>query len=342
MDGAPSDLIEECYDRGWTDGLPVVPPTQDRVRAMIADRDPDAPVAILPPSGGLATVEKIAANAVMAGCIPAAMPVVIAAVRAVSDPAFKLDRVLTTASSQAPMLLINGPAARELDLASGFDALGAACRANATIGRALQLVLRNVASLRPGGLPHATLGHPGHLGFCFAENHALSPWPEYHVHRGLPASRSTVTVYPAESPLCIVDMGRTDPNAVLDTIATSTAIPGTYNAFFREELWFVLSPQHATTFAAAGWSREDLRDALYERVRLPAHELRGRGLYGYIDDLMPPHWLDEGDGGDVPLVGDPDRIRIAVAGGDFGGYTAVIFGEGESVTVPIETEGAAA
>jgi hypothetical protein len=302
---------------------------------MLGDRVDEAEreVAVLAPSGGVATLEKIAANAVMAGCEPGHLPVVEAAVKAVSNPAFKLDRVMTTASSQAPMLLVTGPVVDQQGFDGGFDALGSSARANATVGRALQLVLRNVASLRAGGLPHSTLGHPGHRGYCFVENHDLSPWLPYHVDRGLAAKQSAVTLYPAESPLCVVDMGRTNPDQVLRTIVESTTIPGTYNTFFREELWFVLSPQHAQAFAHAGWSREDTRAALYERVRLPAERLRNRGLYGYIDELVPPVWLDSGD--PIPLVDDPDRIRIAVSGGPFGGYTAVIFGEGVSITEPI-------
>jgi hypothetical protein len=332
------DLIEACFERGWTDGLPVVPPTRSRVERMLGDRIDEArqEVAVLAPSGGVATLEKIAANAVMAGCEPGHLPIVEAAVRAVAHPAFKLDRVMTTASSQAPMLLVTGPIVREQAFDGGFDALGSSERANASVGRALQLVLRNVASLRAGGLPHATIGHPGHRGFCFVENHELSPWLPYHEDRGFTAGSSAVTVYPAEAPLCVVDMGRTEPELVLRTIVESATIPGTYNTFFREEFWFVLSPQHAQLFASAGWTRDDLRTALHEQLRLPAERLRERGLYGYIDELVPPVWLEDSD--PIPLVDDPDRIRIAVSGGPFGGYTAVIFGEGVSITRSITTD----
>lgn len=334
------DLVEVCHDLGWTDGLPVVPPTRDRTTRMLGEHAgrADEVVAVLPPGDGPATLGRIAANAVMAGCLPAHLPAVVAAVRAVADPRFKLDRVVTTASSQAPMVLITGPEAAAIGLDGGFDALGSSTRANATIGRALQLVLRNIASSRAGGLPHATLGHPGHRGFCFTENAALSPWEPYHASRGLMSQASAVTVYPAESPLCIVDMGRTDPEEVLRTIIESSLVPGVYNWFFREELWFLMSPQHAVLMAEAGWDRDRVRDALYRGLRLPANRLRGRGLYGYVDASIPPVWLNEASEDGVPIVDAPDRIRIAVTGGAFGGYTAVVFGEGESVTVPIDSD----
>lgn len=342
------DLIEHCYAQGWTDGLPVVPPTRERVDRMLGGwgEARDTVVAVLAPSQGTATLERVAANAVMAGCEPQHLPVVAAAVRAVADPRFKLDRVMTTASSQAPMLLVTGPLAAELGFDGAAEALGSSARANATVGRALQLVLRNVAGLRDGGLPHATLGHAGHRGFCITENHALSPFDPYHVgrqvgsaslpggERTLTAHDSAVTVYPAESPLCIVDMGRTDPDAVLDNLVASMQVPGVYNWFFREDLWVLLSPQHALLFAEAGWTREVLVERLHERLRLPAEQLRGRGLYGYIDGLVPPVWLDEADGAPVSIVDDIARIHVAVCGGAFGGYTAVVFGEGETVTVP--------
>lgn len=344
------DLIEHCFERGWTDGLPVVPPTRERVDRMLGARaaDRDTVIAVLAPSQGAATLERVAANAVMAGCEPHHLPVVAAAVRAVADPHFKLDRVMTTASSQAPMLLVTGPLAASLGLDGGAEALGSSARANATVGRALQLVLRNVAGLRDGGLPHATLGHAGHRGFCITENHELSPFDPYHVgrtvtvepggSRRLSAQESAVTVYPAESPLCIADMGRTDPGEVLANLVESMQVPGVYNWFFREDLWVLLSPQHALLFAEAGWSRETFVERLHAQLRLPADRLRGRGLYGYIDGLIPPVWLDEAHDGQVSIVDDIDRIHVAVCGGAFGGYSAVVFGEGETVTVPFTTD----
>ena len=326
--GEGIDLLEECYRRGWTDGLPVVPPTVDRVNGMLGGRDPDEVVAVLPPSQAVATRRTVAANAVMAGCLPEYLPVVEAAVRAVARPVFNLDRVLTTASSQSPVLLVSGPMARTLDVGGDVEALGSTRRAPATIGRALMLVLSNLASYGTG-VEHATLGNPGRRGFCFAESLSHSPWPEWPRDLGCSAAGSWVSVFPAEPPLVVVDMGRDDPDLLLRTICESVAIPGTYNAFFRQGLWLVLSPQHAHVFARHGWSRADVAGAVAERLTLPADRLRDRGLYGYVDELMPPHWLAADP---VAIVGDINELVVLVAGAEFGGYTAALFGEGHTVS----------
>lgn len=325
------DLQEHCHRAGWTDGLPVVPPTSSRVAAMVGPHDPDEVVAVLQPSGRTATRRLVAANAVMAGCRPGHLAVVEAAVRAVARPAFHLDRVQTTASSQVPMLLVGGPAAERLGFDGGAEALGSSSRANATTGRALSLVLRNVGSL--DGMPHATIGNPGRYSYCLAEHIQASPWPPWHVDHGLDPARSYVTVYPAEPPLVLVDMGHLSPVDILTTIAQGMAIPGTYTAYFRQDVWLVMSPQHAAALHAAGWGRRQVREFLFDRATLPVSRLRGRGLYGYLDDLLPPTWLEGLAAEDpVPVVDRPERIHIAVAGGLFGGYTAVVFGEGETVT----------
>lgn len=338
------DLVERCYERGWTDGLPVVPPTPARVEAMLGERAGcrDEVVAVLPPSGGVATLEKVAANAVMAGCRPAYLPVVEAAIRAVAQPAFNLDRVMTTASSQTPVVLVSGPVAADLGMSGAWEVLGSRSRANATIGRALLLVLRNIASHAVGGLDHATLGHPGKYSFCFTEHPTASPWPPWHVDAGLDPAGSHVAVFPSEAPLCITDMGHDEPEAIVRTIAECLAIPGTYNAYFRQDLWLVLSPQHARTVAGAGWSRADFAGAVFAQARVPVARLEGRGLYGYMDELLPPTWLEGlGPGDLVPIVDDVSRLIVLVAGGDFGGYTAALFGEGVTVTERVRVAGSA-
>jgi hypothetical protein len=333
-----NNLIEHCYRQGWTDGLPVVPPTEARVSQMLGSRSDqrDVVVAVLDPSGSEATLGNIAANAVMAGCLPAYLPIVEAAVRAVADPRFNLDRVMTTASSQTPVLLVSGPVAAAVGMSGSWEALGSPSRANATIGRALLLVLRNIASHAVGGLDHATLGHSGKYSYCLTENLDSSPWGSWHVDRGAAPEESIVAVFPGEAPLCIIDMGHDDADSILRTIAESMAIPGTYNAYFRQDLWLVLSPDHARILAAAGLSRADVAKRLYEHARLPRERLEGRGLYGYIDELLPPTWLDGLAPTDpVAIMDGPDRLTVLVAGGDFGGYSAAIFGEGVTVTAPI-------
>lgn len=327
------DLIEQCYAEGWTDGLPVVPPTRERVDAMLAGRPGDHVVAVLPPSGAEATLEKIAANAVMAGCLPAYFPVVVAAVRAAADRAFGLESVLTTVHSQSPLVLVNGPIVERLGFNTGPNALAAAARPNATVGRAVSLVMRNLAGAREGGLNPKTLGHPGRLSYCLAEGDSV--WPPHHVERGYPPAASTVTLFAADAPLCLAVLNAERPEQVLGTIADALPVAGTYNLAFGGEVLVVFSPEHAAI--CAGLSKAEVRAWLFERGRRPVRSLDGLGvieaanLLGRRERLdNPDHWIGP--------VRDPESIRIVVAGGEVGGYTALIFCSGRSVTVPIEEE----
>jgi hypothetical protein len=332
--------MEACYEAGWTDGLPVVPPTPARVEAMLGERveAADEPIARLAPGYGAATLRTIAANAVMAGCRPAYLPVVEAAVLAVADPAFKLENCVTTVHSQCPLLLVNGPIAERLEMNGGAGVLGGGNRANATIGRALSLCIRNIGRAIPGGLDATTIGHPGKFSYCFTETLA-SPWPHFHADRGFSADTSTVTVYAADAPLCICDYGRSAPEQVMLTIAESVAIPGSYNAFFRQDLWLVMAPEHAEIVAAGGWSKDEVQRFVYEHARLPAGALRERGLYGFADTVVRPEWFDDAGAPDmIPIVDAPERVNIAVAGAPYGGYTAAILGSGTSVTRTVDTE----
>ena len=339
METRASD-IETCHERGWTDGLPVVPPTPELVNAMLASTrdDPASVVCHLPPARGEATLERIAANAVMAGCLPEHLPVLVTALRAAADDTFHLYDILTTVHSMCPLLLVSGPLAREIDMNGGVNALGQGNRANASLGRALSLCFRNIGGARPGGLDPATIGHPGKYSYCYTENSELSPWPELHVERGHAADASTVTLYPADAPLCVAEMGNADPEHILRTVAECAAIPGTYNAFFRGELWLVMSPEHANAIAHAGWSKDDAKQYLFDHARIRAGDLRDRGLYAFADDVLRPPWLDEAEPDDmIPIVETADRVTITVAGGPYGGYTSIVFGElAGSITREIE------
>ena len=218
------------------------------------------------------------------------------------------------------------------------NALGQGNRANASIGRALSLCFQNIGGARPGGLDPATIGHPGKYSYCYTENVELSPWPELHVDRGFAAESSTITLYPGDAPLCVAEMGTATPEHILRTVAECAAIPGTYNAFFRGELWLVVSPEHANVIADAGWTKSDVREYLYEHARIRADELSDRGLYAFADDVMRPPWLDEAAADElIPLVGSADDVTVTVAGGPYGGYTSIVFGEiAGSVTRAIE------
>lgn len=337
------DDVERCYALGWSDGLPVVPPTEARVEAMLGPLGPrrDEVVAVLEPAGGEATLEKIAANAVMAGCLPAYLPVVAAAVQAVARPEFWLELVVTCNEPTVPMLLVNGPIARAIGMNGDAGCLAGGDRANATIGRALSLVLRNVAGARSirerdgDALEGTTIGHPGKISFCFAENVEHSPWPELSVARGFSPEESTVTVFASDGPVTIAEMSRTDPQLVCRTLAESLLAPGTLNSFYREDdIFLIMSPHHATVLARAGWGRAEVQQSLYEQARSPRATLRGRGYDGMMSDLWPASW-HASDIDPVPVVGSPERFAIAVAGLPHCGLTSVCFGFGRSVTQAI-------
>ena len=349
LDGSPAaaldDDIETCFAAGWTDGRPVVPPTRDRVERMLGAWAPrrDEVVAVLAPGQGRATVEKIAANAVMAGCLPEHLSVVVEAVRAVATPRFGLEDVVTTVHSASPMLVVTGPLAEEIGMNGGTNALGQGNRANATIGRALMLCIQNIGMGRPGGLDSTTLGHPGKFGFCFTES-PESPWEPLHVERGFAAADSCVTAYGSDGPFCICDFGRPTPEEFVESLCHSLAMPGSYNAFFRDELWLVMSPEHADHIVRAGWTKADLRRAVWEQARLPAGVLKRRSLYGFADAVAVPDWYDGAEDGDlIPICRRPEDVVVLCAGGPYGGYSAGILGMIGSVTRRIEgPEGAPA
>jgi hypothetical protein len=336
-DVVPDALLEQleaCHEAGWTDGLPVVPPTPERVEALLGDaidRRHEV-VAVLPPAHGEATLERIAACAVMAGCRAEYLPLVLAGVRAMARRRFLLDEVVTTVHAAAPTFIVSGPAAAEAGLHGGAGCLGPGHRANAAIGRALALVVRTIAAGARAELDAATHGHPGKVGLCFTENREHSPWEPLGDWLGGAPGTSWVVAKATDAPLCIADLGHDDAERVLQTIAASVAIPGTYNAFFREELWLVMSPEHAQIIANEGLDRDDVGAYLHAHATVPAGRLRGHGLYGFIDEALRPAWLDDaGDGDPIPIVDAPRRVVIAVAGGPYGGYTAALFGNGGHV-----------
>jgi len=327
------DPIEACVAAGWSDGLPVVPPTRSRVEAMLGGRPGQRVVAVLEPSGAEATLETIAANAVMAGCLPDYFPVVVAAVRAAADPAFHLESVLTTVHSQSPLVLVNGPVVDRLGFATGPNALGGGSRASATVGRAVNLVMRNIAGARSGGLDPKTLGHPGKFSYCVAEGE--SHWPPHHVERGFATETSTVTLFAADAPLCLAVLNAQRPEQILGVIADALPTAGTYTLAFGGEVLLAMSREHAAL--CAGWKKEEVRAFLFERGRRSVRSLEGLGvletaaLLGRREPLTDPDDL-------VGPVRSPDDIPIIVTGGEVGGYTALIFCSGRSVIVPVEEE----
>jgi hypothetical protein len=311
--GAWDEIDAHYQERGWTDGLPIVPPTEARVRAFLAQtpRDPREVVGVLPPRQGEATIDKIAANAVMAGCRPEYFPVVLAAIEALADPLFNLDSVQATTHPVATLLVVNGPIARAIGLQAGYNAFGQGFRANVTIGRAVRLVLMNVGGGLPGSGDRATQGSPAKIAYCVAENEAESPWEPLHVEAGLPAGTSTVTVFGCEGPHNIQDHYSNTALGVLLTVAGAMGQAGSNNLLGRGWPLLSLGPEHAATIAKEGYTKQKVKEFLFEHARYPlarlGREYRQQQIerWGVVDapDTM------------VPIVRRPEDLSVIVAGG---------------------------
>lgn len=255
--GDSEDEHEAAFEREWSDGLPVVPPTPLRVYRMLAGttRDPAEILGAMPPDYQPCTVEKVAVNAVMAGCRPEYMPVLLAAVEAVLDDAFCLHGVIATTMFIGPIVIVNGPARRALGMNSGINALGQGNRANSTIGRALQLTIRNVGGGKPGGIDRATLGNPGKVGFCFAEDEEGSCWEPLSVERGVPPGKSAVTLYAGYGVQGIVDQVSRTPESLTASFAAGLNAMYHPKSFPGPDAFLVMAPDHQRVYREAGWSK---------------------------------------------------------------------------------------
>lgn len=324
------------YRRGWTDGLPIVPPTPERVGKMLqyTDYEPSDVIATIPPKYGEATIEKIAINAVMAGCIPPYLPVIIAAVLAMSEEKFNLYGVQATTHLCAPLLIANGPIARELNFNCSYNAFGQGWRSNATIGRAIRLILLNIGGGIPGVLDRATLGQPGKYSYCIAENEEQNPWEPLHVERGFKREESTVTVVGAEGPHNINDHISIKGSNILSIVAGTIAPLGSNNTYAFGEPLLVLGPEHTAIIANDGFSKKDVKQFLYEQARNPISKLKLGGMYGMGSW---PKWVQtQDDSAMIPIVREPGDFMVVVAGGP-GRHSVCIptFGITRSVTKPI-------
>ena len=300
-----------------TDGLPIVPPTADRVAAMLDGRDRDRSLGPMPPLWRTATLEKLAINAVMAGCEPSYFPIVVAAVDAMLDPAFNLYGVQATTHPVAPLVVVNGPYGRSIGVQGGQGCFGPGYRANATIGRAVRLILMNVGGAWPGRGDMATQGSPAKFSYCIAENEDASPWAPMR-------EGDTVTVYGGEPPHNVNDHVATTAAGVLTTIAdTAITLGSNVGAYFTQaQLMIVLGPEHAKTVAGDGLSREDVQRYIYENARLPLGLLKLGGMYGMHDW---PAWMNAITDANArpPRVPSPDDVFVLVAGGS-GKHSAVV------------------
>ncbi|MBI5967472.1 MAG: hypothetical protein HY882_06425 [Deltaproteobacteria bacterium] len=304
------------YARGWTDGLPIVPPTEERVARMLqhTDRDPEEVVALVPPRWGKATVKKIATNAVMAGCLPSYLPVILTATEAMSEESFNLFGVQATTNPAAPLMVVNGPIAKELEINSGYNVFGQGWRSNATMGRAIRLILTNIGGGTPGVGDRSTLGQPGKYSYCIAENEGQSPWDPLHVEKGFPKDSSTVTMVGAAGPHNIISSGSSRAEEVLSTIAGAMTAAGNNNLFMGTEAFLVLSPEHAGLMANAGFSKAEIRKFIFDRARVPAEKF-SEGNMEIIRKWRPEAVIEEGGKTWVLVAEKPENICIVVAGG---------------------------
>ena len=318
--GDAEDAIEACYERGWSDGLPLVPPTPQRVLRMLAGttRSADELIGLIPPDLAPCTVEKVAINAVMAGCKPEYLPLVLAAVEAALIEEFGMHGVLCTTMFAGPVVVINGPRGRAVGVNSGVNALGQGHRANATIGRALQLVIRNVGGGRPGEIDRSTLGTPGKYTFCFAENED-SVWAPLSVERGFAPGASTVTLFAGEGVQGIVDQKSRTPESLARSFAASLRTVDNAKLAMAGDALLVVSPEHSRVFIDAGWSKARLREELEKLLLLDGDEMVAGA--GGIAEGLPATFA----GKPVPKF-RPGGLIIVRAGGNAGLFSAVIAG----------------
>src|SRR2546421_8049913 len=305
---AAAGAIDLCLETGCPAGLPVAPPTEAAVRAMLdaARLAPDAQIAYIRDRATAVTAEKVAINAVMAGCKPEYMPVVVAAVEGIGDPRWGYHGPGTSTGGAAVLVIINGPITRELDINAGDNLFGPGWRANLTIGRALRLVMRNVCGSLPGLLDRGTLGHPGKLSYVIAENEAESPWTPLHVERGFRPDQSTVTVMAAEGPHQFYNQLSPDAEGVLTTLAESMKHSG--GAGRQPQYVVTLAGEHMRTIAGSGWGKKEIRQFLFENTKNTiAHLKRTNRIPGAIQP---------GDDTKLrPIAAEPDDILILTAGG---------------------------
>jgi len=319
--GENDDPAEVCYLRGWTDGLPVTPPTDVRVMRMLkgTSRRPDEIIGRIPPYLAECTVEKVAINAVMAGCIPDYMPVLLAALEAALEPVFTLHGVLATTYFSSPIIIVNGPVAKRIGMNSGMNALGQGNRANATIGRALNLVVQNVGGGRPGEADRATLGAPSKYALCFAEDESDPDWEPLSVARGFPRGASTVTLFQGHGVEAFVDQKSRTPEGLSRSIGMSLVKIGHPRLTQSARAVFVLSPEHYAIYREAGWDRRRIERAIFEATIRPGREILA-GLDG-VGEGVPPTRAEER----VPKFHE-DGLMVVRAGGKAGLFSAILPG----------------
>lgn len=316
------DALELCYANGWTDGLPVIPPTADKVEAMLAAAklDPQHQLAFIENRQVKVTAEKVAINAVMAGCKPEYMPVVATAIEALADPKYGYHGPATSTGGSAVFMLVNGPIAKKLDMNSGDNLFGPGWRANATIGRAVRLVMRNVIGTLPGELDRSSMGHGGKYSYCIAENETdSSPWPPFHTTRGFSKDQNAVTVFAALAPHQISNQLSATPDGILETMCGNMRISAGSNR--KPQYALVFPGEHQLTIKKAGWTREQVQNFCFEHSKVSMAELKR--LH------MAPGDMAAGDDKNmIDLVETPQDFLVIAAGGIAGVQSSYIPGWG--------------
>ena len=317
LDDDPMGLLAEFTQRSWGDGLPIVAPTPERVAAMLGGRDGGRVLGSMPPLWRQATLEKLAINAVMAGCEPAAFPIIVAAVEAMLDPTFNLYGVQATTHPVAPLLVVNGPYGRRIGLHGGSGCFGPGFRTNATIGRAIRLILLNVGGAWPGRYDMATQGSPAKFAYCIAENEAASPWAPLR-------EGDVVTVYGGEGPHNVNDHVSTTAPGILNNVADVATSLGSNVGWYlsQSQLLVVLGPEHAATIAADGFTRADVQRYVFETARMPLGRMKLGGMWGMHDW---PQWMQKvtDDSARLPRVPAVDDVYVMVGGGS-GKHSCVV------------------
>ena len=330
------DAVNELMrSRGWSDGLPVIPPSAARVERMLAycDRPWDEPVAKMAPRYGAATPLRLAANAVMAGCRPEYFPLLVLAVEAMCEEPFNLYAIQATTHLCAPLVIVNGPVAKELDINAGHNAFGPGWQANATIGRAIRLALVNIGGAIPGSGDMSTFGAPSKFSYLAAENEAGSPWDPLHVERGLPREASAVTVVGAECPHNVNDHESITAEGILTTIAGTMLDTGANDVFYDAQPLVVMGPEHAKTVAEGGFSKAAVKRFLFEHAHLPMGRFSKENIERRLRVTWKEQFAHAALDAPVPMVRRAEDILIAVIGGA-GKHSAIIntFGATKAVT----------
>ena len=315
------DDAEGCYERGWSDGLPVIPPTKVRVIRMLkgTDRSPGEIIGNIPPDNAPCTIEKVAINAVLAGCKPEYFPIVLASVQAALQDKFCMHGLLCTTYFSGPVMIVNGPVVQQVGLNNGINALGQGSRANATIGRALQLLIRNVGGGVPGGIDRAVMGNPGKYTFCFAEDESDADWSTLAQDRGFERSESVINLFAGEGLQPIVDQKSRDPDSLARNMAASLRAVVNTKLYGVADAVLVVCPEHRRVFREGGWNKDDLKNALYDNLMTPGSELI-LGAQG-IAEGMPEKFEDK-------VIGKfrDDGLHITSTGSKAGMFSAIISG----------------